>query len=124
MSKKINEHLFHKQLNAMSKKNQRKTKVLAAVKVPGAEKYILKLFVTGNLPNSSRAILNINAICEKHLKGRYELEIIDIYQQPSLALIEDIIVVPILIKKFPLPEERLIGDLSDTENVLKVLQIV
>jgi circadian clock protein KaiB len=108
----------------MSKNIQKNTKALAVVKVPRKKKYVLKLFVTGNLPNSCRAIINIHAICENHLKGRYELEIIDIYQQPSLALIEDIIVVPILIKKFPLPEERLIGDLSDAENVLKVLQIV
>jgi circadian clock protein KaiB len=108
----------------MSKKIQRNTKVLAEVKVSGRQKYILKLFVTGNLPNSSRAIININAICKKHLKGRYDLEIIDIYQQPSLALIEDIIAVPVLIKKFPLPEERLIGDLSDSENVLKELRII
>ena len=107
----------------MSKKIQRSAKVLSEVKVSGRQKYILKLFVTGNLPNSSRAIININAICEKHLKGKYDLEIIDIYQQPSLALIEDIIAVPVLIKKFPLPEERLIGDLSDSENVLKELRI-
>src|ERR1700683_370642 len=108
----------------MPKKIQRITKVLALAKIPGRQKYKLKLFVTGNLPNSSRAIVNINAICEKHLKGRYDLEIIDIYQQPSLALKEDIIAVPVLIKKFPLPEQRLIGDLSDSEKVLKELRIV
>jgi circadian clock protein KaiB len=88
------------------------------------EKYILRLFVTGILPNSVRAIKNINIICEQYLKGKYELVIIDIYQQPSLALTEDIIAVPVLIKKFPLPEERMIGDLSNTEKVLKRLGIV
>jgi circadian clock protein KaiB len=108
----------------MSKKIQKNTKVLAVLKVSDRQKYKLKLFVTGNLPYSSRAIININAICEKHLKGRYDLEIIDIYQQPSLALKEDIIAVPVLIKKFPLPEQRIIGDLSDSENVLKELRIV
>ncbi|MEJ0101517.1 MAG: circadian clock KaiB family protein [Bacteroidota bacterium] len=66
------------------------------------EKYILQLFVTGILPNSARAIINSKAICEKYLSGRYELEIIDIYQQPSLALTEQIIAAPVLIKKFPL----------------------
>ncbi len=108
----------------MSKKIPKNTNALVSIKGSVSEKYILKLFVTGNMPNSSRAIININAICEKHLKGRCELEIIDIYQQPSLALIEDIIAVPMLIKKFPLPEERLIGDLSDAENVLRELHIL
>jgi circadian clock protein KaiB len=90
----------------------------------GEEKYILRLFVTGILPNSIHAIENIKSICDVYLKGRYELEIIDIYQQPSLALTEDIIAIPVLIKKFPLPETRLIGDLSDTEKVLKGLNLV
>ena len=89
----------------------------------GGGKYILQLFVTGILPNSARAIVNIKEICEKYLSGRYELEIIDIYQQPSRALTEEIIAVPVLIKKFPLPELRVIGDLSDTEKVLKGLNL-
>ena len=88
-----------------------------------AEKYMLRLFVTGILPNSIRVIENINAICEEYLKGRYELDIIDIYQQPSLALKEGIIVIPVLIKTFPLPEERLIGDMSNTEVILKALHL-
>ncbi len=87
------------------------------------EKYILKLFVAGISPNSIRAIENINVICEEHLKGKYELEVIDIYQQPSLALKEEIITIPVLIKKFPLPEARLIGDLSDAKIVLKELRL-
>jgi circadian clock protein KaiB len=88
------------------------------------EKYVLRLFVTGLLPNSTRAIKNINAICDQYLKGRCELEIIDIYQQPDLAIAEEIIAVPVLIKKFPLPEERMIGDLSNLEVVLKGLDLV
>ena len=108
----------------MQKKSLKNIKVPAATKVAGKEKYILKLFVTGNLPNSSRAIININAICKQHLKGRHQLEIIDIYQQPAMALKEDIIAVPVLIKKFPFPEERIIGDLSDTEKVLQALQLI
>jgi circadian clock protein KaiB len=87
----------------------------------GSEKYVLKLFVAGVLPNSIRAISNIQSICESHIKGRYELEIIDIYQQPALALTEDIIAVPLLIKRLPNPQERLIGDLSDTDVVLRTL---
>ena len=89
----------------------------------GGETYIFQLFVTGILPNSALAIININAICEQYLKGRYELEIIDIYQRPALAVAEEIIAVPVLIKRFPSPEERLIGDLSNREKVLQILRI-
>lgn len=108
----------------MSKKAPKKIAVKEEAEGAGGGKYILKLFVTGILPNSVRAVVNIKAICEKHLKGRYELEIIDIYQQRSLALAEAIIAIPVLIKKFPLPEVRLIGDLSDTEKVIKGLHII
>jgi len=108
----------------MSNKIPEKIDVKVKAENAGEEKYILRLFVTGILPNSVRAIKNLNAICNEYLKGRYELEIIDIYQQPSLALTEDIIAVPVLIKKFPLPEERMIGDLSNIEKVLKGLNLV
>ena len=87
------------------------------------EKYVFRLFVTGISPNSARAVINIKSICEKFLKGKCELEIIDIYQQPGLALSENIIAIPLLIKKFPLPEIRLIGDLSDTKSVLEGLSL-
>lgn len=109
----------------MAKKVRQKIKVKFETKGSAhtGDKYILKLFVTGALPNSTRAISNLKAICEQYLKGRYELEIIDIYQQPDLALAEEIIVIPVLIKKFPLPEVRLIGDLSDIEKVIKGLDI-
>lgn len=89
-----------------------------AAEIVEVDKYVLKLFVTGILPNSARAVVNAKAFCEQYLAGKYELEIIDIYQQPKLAIAEDIIAVPVLIKKFPLPEERVIGDLSDIEKVL------
>jgi circadian clock protein KaiB len=83
--------------------------------------YVLRLFVSGVLQNSLRAIKNLNEICEKHLKDNYELEIVDIYQQPELAVMEQIIVIPVLIIKYPLPERRLIGDLSNVETVLEIL---
>jgi circadian clock protein KaiB len=85
--------------------------------------YKLRLFITGASPNSSRAISNLKDICEKHLKGKYELEIIDVYQQPLMAESEQIIALPLLIKKSPSPERRLIGDLSDTEKVLRGLSL-
>ena len=83
--------------------------------------YTLRLFITGTSPNSVRAIKNIRDICEEHLKGRYTLEIIDVYQQAILAKEEQIIALPLLIKKTPGPERRLIGDMSDTAKVLKGL---
>jgi circadian clock protein KaiB len=85
------------------------------------EVYQLRLFVTGASRNSTRAITNLKAICEKYLKGNYELEIIDVYQQPLIAEREQIIALPLLIKRSPSPERRLIGDMSDTEKVLRGL---
>jgi circadian clock protein KaiB len=82
---------------------------------------VLHLYITGATPNSTRAVRNIKAICEQHLRGRYELLIIDIYQQPALAKREQILAAPTLIKKLPLPVRRLIGDLSEEKKVLAVL---
>jgi len=87
------------------------------------EKYILRLYVTGMTPRSTQAIRNIRKICEEHLKGSYELEVIDIYQQPKLAKEGGIIAAPTLIKKLPRPIRKLIGTMSDTERVLVGLNI-
>lgn len=92
-------------------------KALTASKSPGG-KYVLRLYVTGLTPNSTRAIANIKALCETHLEGRYDLRIIDIYQKPALAKGEQIIAAPTLIKKLPLPLRRLVGDLSKEDRVL------
>jgi len=85
--------------------------------------YALRLYVAGLTPYSSAAIQNITAICEDHLKGRYDLEVIDIYRQSNLARGEQIIVAPTLVKKLPLPLRRLIGDMADTERVLVGLDL-
>ena len=74
-------------------------------------------------PRSSRAIQNIRAICEEHLPGRYDLEVIDIYQHPEHLKAEQIFVTPTLVKRVPLPVRKLIGDLSDTGRVLIGLDI-
>jgi len=87
------------------------------------EKYVLKLYVTGMTPRSRIAIQNLQKICDEYLKGRYELEVIDIYQQPTLARGEQIVATPTLIKKLPEPVRRLIGDLSSTERVLLGLDL-
>ena len=81
-------------------------------------KYVLRLYVTGMTPKSTRAIANVRKLCEKYLEGCYELDVIDIYQQPTLAKGEQIIATPTLIKKLPLPLRKLIGDMSDTERFL------
>jgi circadian clock protein KaiB len=81
-------------------------------------KYVLRLYITGMTPKSTKAIANIRELCEKYLEGNYGLEVIDIYQQPKLARGEQIIATPTLIKKLPLPLRKLIGDMSDTEKFL------
>ena len=84
----------------------------------GVDTYILRLYITGMTPNSKRAVENVKQICEQYLPGRYELEVIDIYQQPTLAQQEQIVAAPTLIKKLPGPLRRLIGDMSNIEKVL------
>jgi circadian clock protein KaiB len=87
----------------------------------GSSAYVLRLFITGASPNSIRAVENLNILCEKYLKDNYDLKVIDIHQQPELAQDEDIIALPLLIKKAPGTERRMIGDMSDTNKVLKGL---
>jgi len=87
------------------------------------EKYILRLFITGTTNKSVLALTNLKKICEEYLNGRYELEVIDLYQNPGLAIEEQIIAAPTLIKKLPLPFRRIIGDMSDIEKVLLGLEI-
>jgi len=86
-------------------------------------KYVLRLYVTGTTPKSVNAIRNIRKICDEHLKGAYDLEVIDIYQQPVLAKGEQIIATPTLLKKLPLPLRRFIGDMSNTEKILLGLDL-
>ena len=80
--------------------------------------YLLHLYITGATPNSMRAVRNIKEICEAHLAGRYELLIIDIYQQPELARQDQIVAAPTLIRQRPLPRRQLVGDLSNRAAVL------
>ena len=86
-------------------------------------KYVLRLYVSGSTLKSARAVNNIKRVCEKYLKNRYDLEVVDVYQQPNLARDEQIVAVPTLIKRLPLPLRRLIGDLSNQENVLLGLDL-
>jgi circadian clock protein KaiB len=85
--------------------------------------YVLRLYVTGTTSQSTRAISNIRKICEEHLEGRYELEVVDIALHPTLAIGEQIIAAPTLIKRLPLPLRRFIGDMSHTERILLGLDL-
>jgi circadian clock protein KaiB len=91
---------------------------------PQAERYLLRLYVSGTTPRSARAIQNIRAICEERLHGRYDLEVVDIYQHPEQARPAQVVVTPTLVRKLPLPVRKLIGDLSDAERVLVGLDIL
>lgn len=88
------------------------------------EHYVLRLYITGSTARSSRAIKNIRALCDERLHGRYDLEVIDIHQQPVLAIGEQIVAAPTLIRKLPAPLRKVVGDLSDLERVLIGLDIL
>jgi circadian clock protein KaiB len=90
---------------------------------PGTERFVLRLYIAGMTPRSTRAVETVRTLCEEHLQGRYDLEVIDVYQQPTLAHGEQIIAAPTLIKKLPLPLRRIIGDMSDKERVLLGLDL-
>lgn len=94
-----------------------------AVAKHAKDKYILSLYITGSTIRSMLALANLKKICEEYLGGRYELEVMDLYQHPDLAKTEQIIAAPTLIKKFPLPFRRIIGDMSDKEKVLLGLDL-
>jgi circadian clock protein KaiB len=87
-------------------------------------KYLLKLFITGNTLRSSHAIINLRRICEEELGAEYELTIIDVLERPQVAEAEKILATPTLIKQFPPPVRRIIGDLSDTKQVLLGLELL
>ena len=95
----------------------------AAAAARARARYVLRLYIAGPTPQSNRAIVNIRKICEEHLQGRYDLEVVDICQNPVLAKGEQIVAAPTLIKKLPLPLRRFIGDLSETERILVGLDL-
>ena len=109
----------------MKKKNSATTEAFekSGAAPPPAERYVLRLYVTGMTPRSTEAFATIKALCEDRLHGRYELEVIDIYQHPQLAIDEQIIAVPTLVKKLPAPLRRLVGDLTNVERVLLGLDL-
>jgi circadian clock protein KaiB len=92
-------------------------------KQSGTENYLLRLYITGITLRSTETISAIRSLCEEHLKGHYELEVVDIYQQPDQAMSEQIIAAPTLIKKMPPPTKRIVGNLLDRERVLASLDL-
>src|SRR5262245_6596135 len=100
----------------MKKREKHSTEAESAIMdIP---RYALRLYIIGTTPRSMRAVANIRKICEEHLQGHYELEVIDLSQRPALAEGEQIIATPTLVKELPLPLRRFIGDLSQTERIL------
>ncbi len=85
--------------------------------------YKLRLFVTGHTQKSTRAISNVTKLCERHLRGHYELDVVDLYQQPELAAEHQLIAAPTLLKILPLPPRRMVGDMSDWSRVLSGLGV-
>lgn len=101
----------------------RKSKASGGRRRRTADKYLLRLYVTGTTPKSMRAIENVRRICEEHLDGRYTLEVIDLYTHLPLARGDQIVAAPTLIKKLPAPLRQLIGDMSDEQKVLVGLDL-
>ena len=95
----------------------------AAAKSARSQKYVLRLYVAGMTPRSEEAIRTVTAICEENLAGRYDLEVIDLYQHPTLAKGEQIIAAPTLIKKLPVPLRKFIGSMADKERILVGLDL-
>ena len=94
-----------------------------ALEAQGDRRFVLRLYVAGMTPRSTLAVTNIKKICEENLKGRYTLEVIDLYKHPGLADGEQIIAAPTLLKKLPLPLRRFIGDISDTKKIIVGLDL-
>lgn len=90
---------------------------------PGGGKWELRLYTAGQTPKSLAAIRNLKKVCEEHLAGRYQIEIIDLLKNPRLAKDDQIVAIPTLVRKLPDPMRKIIGDLSDTERTLVGLQL-
>ncbi len=103
-----------------------KTKTRARPRKPDPRKpevWNLRLYVAGQTPKSIRAFANLQVLCEKHLKGRYQLEVIDLLENPQLARGDQIVAIPTLVRKLPEPVRKIIGDLSNSERVLVGLDL-
>jgi circadian clock protein KaiB len=89
----------------------------------GRDEWILRLYIAGHTPNCIRAFENLKRLCETELKGKYRIEVIDLLQNPQLSKDDQILAIPTLVRKLPVPVRKIIGDLSNTERVLVGLDI-
>jgi circadian clock protein KaiB len=83
----------------------------------------LRLYVAGRSPKSQAALANLQRLCEKHIPGRYRIEVVDLLKNPRLAKIDEILAIPTLVRKLPVPVKRVIGDLSDSERAIVALDL-
>jgi circadian clock protein KaiB len=104
-------------------KTEKTTKKRAPARPARRKKYRMRLYVTGATPRSTRAITNLKKLCDEYLPGQYDLEVVDMYQQPKRVREGKIVAAPTLIKSFPLPLRRFIGDMSNKEVLLAGLEI-
>jgi circadian clock protein KaiB len=104
-------------------KNHVKSKARGKSRKSRRSRYFLRLYVTGQTARSMQSVENLRAICEKYLRGRFDLEVVDIYQQPAMAAAGQIIAAPTLIKSMPLPLRRLVGDFTDQQRVILGLDL-
>ena len=88
------------------------------------QEFELRLYVAGQTPKAIRAFANLRKICDEHLQGRYKLEVVDLVKDPKLARTDQILAIPTLVRRLPLPVRRIIGDLSSVERVLVGLDLV
>jgi circadian clock protein KaiB len=103
-----------------------RTRTPSGRRQPGAEKpevWNLRLYVAGQTPKSIRAFANLKALCEEHLQGRYQIEVVDLLKHPQLARGDQIVAIPTLVRKLPQPVRKIIGDLSNTIRVLVGLDL-
>jgi circadian clock protein KaiB len=107
----------------MDKPKRRATPSASQMPDAGDGRYVLRLYISGMTPRSLAAIASIRALCDTYLRGRYDLEIIDIYQRPEMAKAGQIIALPTLVKELPVPLRRLIGNLVDEDRLLKGLDL-
>jgi circadian clock protein KaiB len=90
---------------------------------PSTERWIMRLYVAGQTPKSITALINLKKLCEAHLAGRYQIEVIDLLENPKLAAGDQILAIPTLVRKLPAPVKKIIGDLSNESNVLVGLDL-
>jgi circadian clock protein KaiB len=110
-------------MSSKMKTVRRKRGAAARARTPAVTTVMLRLYIANNAPNSVRAIANLEAICKEHLRDMFKLEIIDVLEYPQRALADGILVTPSLAKLSPAPKAKIVGNLSDTVNVLSALGI-